>query len=72
MRHVREVLRLTTAGVGLNDITFLTNRDGNIVSLSAPLEHMVKDIRTLAERRAQRTRPTQEQPQCNYLQCHLR
>jgi hypothetical protein len=25
-------------------ITFLTNRDGNIVSLSAPLEQMVKDI----------------------------
>ena len=25
-------------------ITFLTNRDGNIVSLSAPLEPMVKDI----------------------------
>jgi hypothetical protein len=25
-------------------ITFLTDRDGNIVSLSAPLEPMVKDI----------------------------
>jgi hypothetical protein len=25
-------------------ITFLTNRDGNIVSLSAPLEPMIKDI----------------------------
>src|SRR6202035_4245542 len=43
-------------------ITFLTNRDGDIVSLSAPLETMVKDIVFVRLAAGDCTLPTFRQP----------